>query len=93
MGESIGGGAEYILTTTTVKEMMVMIPTAVEVLVPSWWEVKVTVAASLFVIFAYWFFSNKTDDLGLDRTSVEIASTQAMGDEEKVNSCDLVRLD
>ncbi|XP_044499501.1 BAG-associated GRAM protein 1-like isoform X2 [Mangifera indica] len=64
--------------------MMVMIQTAVEVLVPSWWEVKVTVAASLFMIFAYWFFSNKMDDLGLDRTSVEIASTQAMDDEEKI---------
>ena len=28
-------------------------------LVPSWWEIKVTVAASAFVIFSYWFFSHK----------------------------------
>ncbi|KAL5574743.1 hypothetical protein UlMin_016442 [Ulmus minor] len=26
-------------------------------LVPSWWEIEVTVAASVFVIFAYWFFA------------------------------------
>ncbi|KAF3451047.1 hypothetical protein FNV43_RR07136 [Rhamnella rubrinervis] len=26
-------------------------------LVPSWWEIKVTVAASIFVIFSFWFFS------------------------------------
>ncbi|GKV29253.1 hypothetical protein SLEP1_g38192 [Rubroshorea leprosula] len=32
-----------------------LIETAVECLVPSWWEVKVTVAASVFVIFCYWF--------------------------------------
>lgn len=71
-----------------------MIESAVEVLVPSWWEVKVTVAASLFVIFAYWFFSNKTDDFGLDRTPGNgIASTEARDDEDKVNSCDLVRFD
>ncbi|KAJ0035141.1 hypothetical protein Pint_26140 [Pistacia integerrima] len=83
LGESIVRGAEFRLTATT--EMMVMIETAVEVLVPSWWEVKVTVAASLFVIFAYWFFSNKTDDFGLDRTlGAEIASTEAMDDEDKI---------
>ncbi|XP_031260270.1 BAG-associated GRAM protein 1 [Pistacia vera] len=65
--------------------MMVMIETAVEVLVPSWWEVKVTVAASLFVIFAYWFFSNKAEDFGLDRTlGAEIASTEAMDDADKI---------
>lgn len=68
-------------------EMMVMIETAVEFLLPSWWEVKVSVAASLFVIVAYWFFLYKTDDFSLDRTSsAESASTVAMDDEEKVNS-------
>lgn len=37
---------------------MEMIETAVlDVLLPSWWEVKVTVAASVFVIGAYWYFT------------------------------------
>lgn len=28
-----------------------------EFLIPSWWEVQVTVAAAAFVVLAYWFFS------------------------------------
>ncbi|XP_074281395.1 BAG-associated GRAM protein 1 [Silene latifolia] len=34
-----------------------MIETAVNSLLPSWWEVEVTVAAALFVIAAYWYFT------------------------------------
>lgn len=30
---------------------------SLDFLVPSLWEIKVTVAASVFVIFAYWFFT------------------------------------
>ena len=74
--------------------MIMMIETAMEILVPSWWEVKVTVAASLFVIFAYWFFSFKTGDFAVDRTqSTEITSTDVIDDKDKVNSCDLVWFD
>lgn len=32
-----------------------------DVLLPSWWEIKVTVAASVFVIVAYWYFTYGTD--------------------------------
>lgn len=39
-----------------------MIETAIlAVLLPSWWEIKVTVAASMFVILAYWYFTYGTD--------------------------------
>lgn len=31
-----------------------------DVLLPSWWEVKVTVTASVFVIGAYWYFTYGT---------------------------------
>ncbi|XP_057781368.1 BAG-associated GRAM protein 1 [Salvia miltiorrhiza] len=34
-----------------------VVETAMELLVPSWWEVQVTVAAAAFVVVAYWFFS------------------------------------
>ncbi|KAM3750162.1 hypothetical protein ACB098_04G016700 [Castanea mollissima] len=45
-----------------------MIETAMEFLVPSWWEIKVTVAASVFVIVAYWFFTYRTDEFAADRS-------------------------
>ncbi|KAJ9189159.1 hypothetical protein P3X46_000488 [Hevea brasiliensis] len=35
---------------------MVMIDTAVDFLVPSWLEIKVTVVAAIFVFASYWFF-------------------------------------
>ncbi|KAK8682536.1 hypothetical protein V6N13_054921 [Hibiscus sabdariffa] len=47
-----------------------MIETAVvvEYLFPSWWEIKVAVAASVFVIVSYWFFALQGgDDDGGDR--------------------------
>ncbi|OIW10159.1 hypothetical protein TanjilG_27910 [Lupinus angustifolius] len=48
-------------------EMMnVTIDSALVFLVPSFWEIKVAVAASLFVIFAYWFFTYRTGDLAAD---------------------------
>uniref|UniRef100_A0A5B7ALF4 C2 and GRAM domain-containing protein n=1 Tax=Davidia involucrata TaxID=16924 RepID=A0A5B7ALF4_DAVIN len=34
-----------------------MIDTALDSLVPSWWEVEVTAAAAVLVIAAYWFFA------------------------------------
>lgn len=33
-----------------------MIDTALEFLLPSWWEIKITVVAAAFVIAAYWYF-------------------------------------
>lgn len=37
-----------------------MIDTAFDFLLPSWWEVEVSVAAAAFVIAAYWFFAYAT---------------------------------
>ncbi|PHT40205.1 hypothetical protein CQW23_19059 [Capsicum baccatum] len=39
-----------------------IVETALEVLVPSWWEVKITVAATVFVVISYWFFAFGGDD-------------------------------
>nr|GLL32998.1 BAG-associated GRAM protein 1-like isoform X4 [Ipomoea trifida] len=46
-----------------------------ECLVPSWWEVQVTVAAAAFVILAYWFFFFDADANVCDR----IASADCSG--------------
>ncbi|KAL4632054.1 hypothetical protein ACB092_04G024700 [Castanea dentata] len=51
-----------------------MIETAMEFLVPSWWEIKVTVAASVFVIVAYWFFTYRTDEFAADRSLGDVNS-------------------
>lgn len=51
-----------------------VVETAMEFLVPSWWEVQVTVAAAAFVVVAYWFFSVGGDaggGGGDDRTFVD----------------------
>ncbi|KAM4113727.1 hypothetical protein ACJW30_04G018300 [Castanea mollissima] len=45
-----------------------------EFLVPSWWEIKVTVAASVFVIVAYWFFTYRTDEFAADRSLGDVNS-------------------
>lgn len=50
---------------------MIMIETALDILVPSWWEIKVTVAASLFVIAAYWFFTYRSGDVDGDRQRLD----------------------
>ncbi|KAK4566382.1 hypothetical protein RGQ29_002580 [Quercus rubra] len=51
-----------------------MIETAMEFLVPSWWEIKVTVAASVFVIVAYWFFTYRTEEFVADRSLGDVNS-------------------
>ncbi|XP_052293185.1 BAG-associated GRAM protein 1 isoform X18 [Citrus sinensis] len=62
-----------------------MIETAMEILVPSWWEIQVTVAASLCVIASYWFFFSKTGDFGVDRSQlVENSSISAIDDKDKM---------
>ncbi|KAI4342821.1 hypothetical protein MLD38_027395 [Melastoma candidum] len=46
----------------------------VQVLLPSWWEIKVSVAASLFVIAAYWFFTYGADgERESDRSLMEFS--------------------
>ncbi|KAH9783114.1 BAG-associated GRAM protein 1 [Citrus sinensis] len=62
-----------------------MIETAMEILVPSWWEIQVTVAASLCVIASYWCFFSKTGDFGVDRSQlVENSSISAIDDKDKM---------
>ncbi|KAH9783122.1 BAG-associated GRAM protein 1 [Citrus sinensis] len=62
-----------------------MIETAMEILVPSWWEIQVTVAASLCVIASYWCFFSKTGDFGVDRSQlVENSSISAIDDKDKL---------
>lgn len=46
---------------------VIMIETAMDILVPSWWEIQVTVASSLFVIVAYWFFTYRSGDVDVQR--------------------------
>ncbi|KAH9727122.1 BAG-associated GRAM protein 1 [Citrus sinensis] len=77
-----------------------MIETAMEILVPSWWEIQVTVAASLCVIASYWFFFSKTGDFGVDRSQlVENSSISAIDDKDKfkgdpqTNSAYLIKLE
>ncbi|PIN26028.1 hypothetical protein CDL12_01225 [Handroanthus impetiginosus] len=43
--------------------MMVM-DTAMEFLLPSWWEVQVTLAAAAFAVAACWFFTLGGDGCG-----------------------------
>ncbi|CAL1365872.1 unnamed protein product [Linum trigynum] len=38
--------------------MVMSMEAALVFLVPSWWEIKVTLAAAMFLIFAYWFFAH-----------------------------------
>ncbi|KAI6693681.1 hypothetical protein NL676_021391 [Syzygium grande] len=63
---------------------MVMETAILEILVPSWWEVKVTVATSVFVTLAYWFFTYGADGSGggaePDRSLVE--NSAASGDRQ-----------
>lgn len=68
-----------------------VVETAMEFLVPSWWEVQVTVAAAAFVVVAYWFFSAGGDG-GHDRAFVDGAGSggDAIEDKDKVISAIIV---
>lgn len=58
--------------------MTMMIDTALlDFLVPSWWEIKVSVAASIFVILAYWFFALRA---GGDGDGGDSAASAVAGD-------------
>ncbi|KAE9597235.1 hypothetical protein Lalb_Chr16g0384421 [Lupinus albus] len=49
-------------------EMNVTIDSALVLLLPSFREIKVAVAASVFAFFAYLFFTYRTDDKAEDRS-------------------------
>lgn len=66
--------------------MTMMIDTALlDFLVPSWWEIKVSVAASIFVILAYWFFALRA---GGDGDGGDSAAS-AVGGDSKNNTFEL----
>lgn len=63
-----------------------------DIFVPSWWEIKVTVAASVFVIVAYWFFTYRSGDVDGDEALVDGNSPKSGDtDEDKVNSFQFLR--
>ncbi|KAA3485615.1 BAG-associated GRAM protein 1-like isoform X1 [Gossypium australe] len=63
--------------------MMIETAVVVDYLVPSWWEVKVAVAASVFVIVSYWFFALQgKDGDGGDRSQVSESSAEGILDEK-----------
>ncbi|TYG77852.1 hypothetical protein ES288_D02G009300v1 [Gossypium darwinii] len=66
--------------------MMIETGVVVDYLVPSWWEVKVAVAASVFVIVSYWFFALQgKDGDGGDRSQVSESSAEGiLDDKEKI---------
>ncbi|EXB88334.1 C2 and GRAM domain-containing protein [Morus notabilis] len=58
--------------------MTTMIDTALlDFLVPSWWEIKVSLTASVFVILTYWFFALR---LGGDADAGDSAASAVAGD-------------
>lgn len=65
--------------------MMIETAVVVDYLVPSWWEVKVAVAASVFVIVSYCFFALQgKDGDGGDRS--QVSENSAEGNNGEVNS-------
>uniref|UniRef100_A0A6N2M0D5 C2 domain-containing protein n=2 Tax=Salix viminalis TaxID=40686 RepID=A0A6N2M0D5_SALVM len=61
---------------------------ALDFLVPSWWEIEVTVAAAMFVILSFWFFSwsrgGGGDGAGGDRAVVLENSGDGIDDNDKM---------
>ncbi|XP_011073969.2 BAG-associated GRAM protein 1-like isoform X2 [Sesamum indicum] len=60
---------------------MLVVKTVIEFLLPSWWEVQVTVAATAFVMVACWFFSLGVDCAGdrgfLDHSAADVEVNDA----------------
>lgn len=62
---------------------------SLDFLVPSLWEIEVTVVASVFVIFAYWFFTYRGGGAEYaDRPVVDNSGAfgDAIDEKDKVNS-------
>ncbi|KAM7486657.1 hypothetical protein LguiA_002666 [Lonicera macranthoides] len=82
-----------------------IVETAVDFLFPSWWEVKVSVAAALFVITAYWLFtygggggdSNRSSSAGDNSAGDDIdGSKYKMGElkgDFNVNSAYIIKVE
>lgn len=60
-----------------------IVEAAIDSLIPSWWEIEVTLAAAIFVIIAYWFFS--IGDARCDSNLVHsVASSMDADEREKI---------
>ncbi|KAI3676847.1 hypothetical protein L1987_86461 [Smallanthus sonchifolius] len=62
--------------------------TSIDFLLPSWWEVEVSVAASFFVIAAYWFFTYDGDTGAGERSPYDNSSAvsgNVVDDREKID--------
>nr|XP_016484393.1 PREDICTED: BAG-associated GRAM protein 1-like [Nicotiana tabacum] len=79
-----------------------IVEAALEVLVPSWWEVKVTVAATAFIIISYWCFAlGGGAACGDDRISVDdsggvVEDKQKMGQlkgDPQTNSAYIIKVE
>lgn len=66
-----------------------MIAMALDFLLPSWFEIKITLATSLFVILAYWFFAYRSGFFDADRSAVD-NSGDAIHAKDKVFECAFV---
>ncbi|KAK9068746.1 hypothetical protein SSX86_012861 [Deinandra increscens subsp. villosa] len=65
-----------------------IIETRIDFLLPSWWEVEVSVAASFFVIAAYWFFTYDGHTGSGDRSLFDnssVVSGDGVDDREKID--------
>ncbi|XP_057469741.1 BAG-associated GRAM protein 1-like isoform X2 [Actinidia eriantha] len=68
-----------------------MIGTAFDVVLPSWWEVEVSVAAAAFVIFAYWFFSQC--DGGVESNGGDKHEMGQLKGDHKIASAYMIKLE
>ncbi|KAK4482629.1 hypothetical protein RD792_009793 [Penstemon davidsonii] len=63
---------------------MAVVETVIEFLVPSWWEVQVTVAAAAFVVVSYWFYTFGGGDSGGDDRTFGDGLADAIDDKDKM---------
>ncbi|WCJ41236.1 C2 domain-containing protein / GRAM domain-containing protein [Euphorbia peplus] len=81
---------------------MAMIEDALVFLLPSWWEIKVTLAASLFVISSFWFFAwtggaiDGSINLEISRDGIDHDNKDKMGQfkgDNQANSAYIIKLE
>ncbi|KAL3828459.1 hypothetical protein ACJIZ3_017261 [Penstemon smallii] len=63
---------------------MAVVETVIEFLVPSWWEVQVTVTAAAFVVVSYWFYTFGGGDSGGDVRTFGDGLADAIDDKDKI---------
>ena len=73
---------------------MQMIEEALHFLVPTWWEVEISVVAAVFVIITYWFFTFGNGEIDESQATGEglIGAGDLIDDNVKVNLVDFTLL-